>query len=322
MRKSQTMNCQEILLKEIRQILGNETSINEAISNVLQISYDAAHRRISMKSKFSIEETVTLSKEYGISMDNLFQQNDSLIVEKTKSIKTQADFKMYFEKSKEFLSNFNPVETTLYYSAKDIPMNYIVAGTLFSKFKFFIWFNLLTNKKATHFEDFVFDTSVLNETSVLKQFFENCKRVEIWNDTTINSSLQQIYYFFESGLLQYASAKLLLQDVTEIISNLEQKCQINTPDFQLYHNELLILNNSVLFSSTAKSKFFLPYNALGYYVVSDKNACIEEKEYIANQLSNSKSLNQSGKKDQKIFFNKMRQKIDFYSNKIESYVVE
>lgn len=322
MRKSQTMNCQEILLKEIRQILGNETSINEAISNVLQISYDAAHRRISMKSKFSIEETVTLCKEYGISMDNLFQQNDSLIVEKTKSIKTQADFKMYFEKSKEFLSNFNPVETTLYYSAKDIPMNYIVAGTLFSKFKFFIWFNLLTNKKATHFEDFVFDTSVLNETSVLKQFFENCKRVEIWNDTTINSSLQQIYYFFESGLLQYASAKLLLQDVTEIISNLEQKCQINTPDFQLYHNELLILNNSVLFSSTAKSKFFLPYNALGYYVVSDKNACIEEKEYIANQLSNSKSLNQSGKKDQKIFFNKMRQKIDFYSNKIESYVVE
>ena len=103
MRKSQTMNCQEILLKEIRQILGNETSINEAISNVLQISYDAAHRRISMKSKFSIEETVTLCKEYGISMDNLFQQNDSLIVEKTKSIKTQADFKMYFEKSKEFI---------------------------------------------------------------------------------------------------------------------------------------------------------------------------------------------------------------------------
>ena len=98
------MNYQELLLKEIRQIIGNETSINEAISTVLQISYDAAHRRISMKSKFSIEETVALCKEYGISMDHLFQQNDSLIVEKTESIKTQADFKAYFEKSKQFLS--------------------------------------------------------------------------------------------------------------------------------------------------------------------------------------------------------------------------
>ena len=316
------MNYQELLLKEIRQIIGNETSINEAISTVLQISYDAAHRRISMKSKFSIEETVALCKEYGISMDHLFQQNDSLIIKKTESIKTQADFKVYFEKSKQFLSDFNPVETTLYYSAKDIPMNYAVAGTLFSKFKFFIWFNLLTNKKATHFEDFVFDTAILNETSALKLFFEQSKRIEIWNDTTINSSLQQIYYFFESGLLQYANAKLLLQDVAEIIVILEEKCQTNTTAFQLYHNELLILNNSVLFTSHEKLKFFLPYNALGYYVTSDKNACLEQKEYIANQLSNSKSLNQSGKKDQKIFLNKMRQKIDFYSTKIENYVLE
>ena len=69
----------------------------------------------------------------------------------------KADFKAYFEKSKEFLSGFNPVTTTLYYSAKDIPMNYAVTGTLFSKFKFFIWLNLLINKKATPFEDFIFD---------------------------------------------------------------------------------------------------------------------------------------------------------------------
>ena len=123
-------------------------------------------------------------------------------------------------------------------------------------------------------------------------------------------------------MLQYANAKLLLQDVAEIVVILEEKCQTNTPDFQLYHNELLILNNSVLFTSHEKLKFFLPYNALGYYVTSDKNACLEQKEYIANQLSNSKSLNQSGKKDQKIFFNKMRQKIDFYSTKIENYVLE
>lgn len=316
------MKPQEILLKEIRQRIDNETSMNEVISKVLQISYDAAHRRISMKSKFSIEETVTLCQEYGISMDQLFQQKESLIVEKTKNIKTQADFKAYFEKSKEFLSDFHPATTTLYYSAKDIPMNYAVAGTLFSKFKFFIWFNLLTHTKATAFEEFVFDTNILNETSALKQFFEHSKRVEIWNDTTINSSLQQIYYFFESGLLHYSNAKLLLEDLTKIVADLELKCQTNTADFQLYHNELLILNNSVLFSSEQQSKFFLPYNALGYYVTSDKKACSEQKEYIANQLANSKSLNQSGKKDQKIFFNKMRQKIDFYSTKIENYVVE
>lgn len=316
------MNYQEILIKQIRQKIGNENSINEAIAKSLDISYDAAHRRISMKSKFSIEETILLCQEFGISMDNLFCKNDNIIIQKTKSIKTQIDFKDYFEKSKILLKDFDPTETTMYYAAKDIPMNYTVAGTLFSKFKFFIWFNLLTNKNSASFEEFIFETSIINDTSGLKHFFEKSKRIEIWNDTTINSSLQQIFYFFESGLLNFSDAILLLNDLVDIINNLEQKCQTNTPEFQLYHNELLILNNSVLFVSKNKIKFFLPYNALGYYVVSDIETCLEQKEYIANQLSSSKSLNQSGKKDQKIFFNKMHQKIEYYRSKIENYILE
>jgi hypothetical protein len=103
-----------------------------------------------------------------------------------------------------------------------------------------------------------------------------------------------------------------------IINSIEKKCEQNTDDFQFYYNELLILNNAALFSSKEQSAFFLPYNALGYYVTSDKKTCNEQQHYFINQLSNSKSLNQSGKKDRKIFFNRMYQKINFYKDKIEN----
>ena len=316
------MKHQEILLARIRNLMPKNISLNDEIAKILDISYDAAHRRVSMKSKLSIEETITLCKYYSISMDTLFGDKKYLLVEKTKKIETLSDFKDYFRKTNEVLSHMDTQETTIYYAAKDIPMNYTVSGTLFSKFKFFIWFNLLNKKQSSSFEKFTFEESVLNENNNLKTFFENTKRIEIWNDTTINSSLQQVNYFFEAGLLNYKNALLILKDIAEIINSIEKKCELDTHNFQLYYNELLILNNSALFTSKEKSAFFLPYNALGYYVTSDLKTCKEQEQYITNQISNSKSLNQSGKKDRKIFFNKMHQKIEFHKQKIENYILE
>jgi len=313
---------QKILLSTIRRLLPKNISLNDEIAKVLDISYDAAHRRISLKSKFSIEETILLCKHYALSMDTLFCDKNHLIVEKTKKIETLLDFKDYFEKTNQVASSINPSETTIYYAAKDIPMNYAVSGTLFSKFKFFIWYTLLKKEETARFEDFAFEETVIDSNNYLKKFFENSKRIEIWNDTTINSSLQQISYFFEAGLLNYNNAILIIEDLNKIIKEIEKKCESNTENFQLYFNELLILNNAALFSSKNKSAFFLPYNALGYFVTSDNKTCQEQQEYLSNQLENSKSLNQSGKKDRRIFFNKMYQKIEFHKIKIENYILE
>lgn len=316
------MNHQEILLSTIRMLIPKNISLNDEIAKILDISYDAAHRRISLKSKFSIEETILLCKHYKISMDSLFCDKNHLIIEKTKKIETLFDFRNYFKKTNQVLSTINPKETTIYYAAKDIPMNYTVSGTLFSKFKFFIWYTLLNKEEIARFEDFVFEETILDDNNYLKKFFENSKRIEIWNDTTINSSLQQISYFFEADLLNYKNALLIIEDLNTIIRDIEKKCESNSENFQLYFNELLILNNTALFSSKNKSAFFLPYNALGYFVTSDKKTCQEQQEYISNQLKNSKSLNQSGKKDRKIFFNRMYQKIEFHKIKIENYMFE
>ena len=316
------MTHQEILLNTIRKQISKNNSLIDEIAKVLEISYDAAHRRISLKSKFSIEETIILCRYYKISMDAVFSGTDQLVVEKTKKISTLSDFRDYFKKTNQIIEKFKPEETTIYYAAKDIPMNYAVSGTLFSKFKFFIWYNLLNKEEIARFEDFIFEERVVENNDNLKMFFEKSNRIEIWNDTTINSTLQQLIYFFEAGLIHYQNALYILDDVTNIIKNIEKKCETTSDNFQLYFNELLILNNSALFSSPDISAFFLPYNALGYYVTSDKKVCEEQLDYMKNQLKNSKSLNLSGKKDRKIFFNRMHQKIEFYRIKIENYVME
>lgn len=317
------MNIQEELLIAIRKQLKPQQSIIDEIAGVLNISYDASHRRVSLKSKFSIEETVVLCRHYSISMDSLFLDHNKVIVEKTHSIKSVSDFKSYFEQSSFFLKKFLNENTTLYYSAKDIPLFYTIGGTLLSKFKLYVWLQLLNKEeKQIHFDHFTLDAQLLESTSKLKTVYENVKVTEIWNDTTINSSLQQIFYFFEAGLISYDSAMFLLDEVRNVVVLVETKTNHDTSNFQLYYNELLILNNTVLLTSDDEKSLFVPYNMVGYFITEDKETCIEAEDFFKHQCYNSKLLQSSGKRDRNLFFNRMQLKIDYYANKIQNFIKE
>jgi hypothetical protein len=310
------MENQDILIGAIRKKIKSTQSIIEAIAIALNISYDAAHRRVSSKSKFSIDETIVLCRAYDISMDALFSGANKVLVEKTKEIVSFEDMVAYFRQSSGYLEKYRTTKNvSLFYAAKDIPLFYTIGGTLLSKFKMFVWLDLLVGLGKT-FEDFVFPDSFQDYTQRLKVVYDSVSVHEIWNDTTLNSTLQQIFYFFDSGLLSAGNAVFLCEDLKTLLALVEKKC-VDQANYQLYYNELLILNNNVLFSSADSSTMFIPYTALGYFITEDKATCKNASDYFIRQIKNSKSLNLSGTRDRKIFFNKALRKIDFYLQKIQ-----
>lgn len=92
---------QEELLHHLQKELPSNSSLIEAVAIALEISYDAAHRRVSLKSKFSMDESILLAKYYNISIDSLFSTTTSnyLVVEKTKQISNEEDLIQYLEDS-------------------------------------------------------------------------------------------------------------------------------------------------------------------------------------------------------------------------------
>lgn len=316
------MDNQDILLRAIRQKLNKTISLIEDIADVLNISYDAAHRRVSQKSKFSIEDTIALCRHYSISMDLLFAGSNKVIVEKTAEIRSMADMESYFRHSAENISDFlNYPEAKMYYSAKDIPLFYTIGGTLLAKFKLYVWLNLLAGtQNQDTFENFTINQSLQEHSQKLKAVYENVEINEVWNDTTINSSLQQVYYFFQSGLLSLTSARLLCEDIKQVLQSAEDRCCMEGSRFNLYYNELLILNNNVLLSAPEKQSLFVPYTMLGYFITNDAPTCTNALDFFKHQVKNSKSLNQSGTRDRKLFFNRAYQKIHFYLQKMENEV--
>ncbi|AZA48786.1 XRE family transcriptional regulator [Chryseobacterium carnipullorum] len=306
---------QELLLKEIRRKIGDK-SLNDEIANILNISYDASHRRTSLKAKFSFEEGLELARYYQISLDQLITSDQQLLVRKTSVVNETEDLQSFFQNNLSIFENL-PLsdEMTIYYSAKDIPFFYTLSDTLLSRFKIYVWMNLLNAKQVfipflqfspPHFE---------SNTQELKKKYEAQNIVELWNDRTISSILQQILFYYETGLLQKNEAEIILKELKELIEYIEQKTE-NNPKFQLYENELMHLSNDIFFHHPQQSLFALPANMFGYILINDAKTCLETRNYFEHQIKNSKSLNTSGNRDRKIFFNKMYQQIEHLKQKL------
>ena len=306
---------QERLLKEIRKKIGNK-SLNDEIANILNNSYDAAHRRTSLKAKFSFEEALELAKYYQISLNQFITSDHQIVVQKTSAVTETEDLQSFFQNNLSVFENL-PLSDgmTIYYSAKDIPFFYTLSDTLLSRFKIYVWMNLLNAKQVfipfLQFSPPYFET----DTKELRKKYEAQNVVELWNDMTVSSILQQILFYYDTGLLQKNEAKIILEELKELIKYIEQKTE-NNPKFHLYENELMHLSNDIFFHHPKQSLFALPTNMFGYILINDAKTCSETLNYFEHQIKNSKSVNTSGNRDRKIFFNKMYEQIENLNQKL------
>ena len=64
---------QEKFIDYLKAKTPENTSFVEEIASVLDIGYDAAYRRINLKTSLSLEESVKLARHYKISLNKLFE---------------------------------------------------------------------------------------------------------------------------------------------------------------------------------------------------------------------------------------------------------
>ena len=298
----------------LKEKLPSGTSLNEAIAQALDISYDAAHRRSSMKSKFSLAESVLLAKAYGISLDALFATTNQhmVVVEKTATITSEEQLTDYFNASYESLVNLGKgSRSSLLYSAKDLPIFYLLSGDILTRFKCYVWLKLLGDSLVNiHFSSFQPKLATVEAAKKLSSVYEKAPVAEIWDITTVNSTLKQIHFYYEAGLLVLEDAMALCSAVKKVVENVFQKMQSKDTPFTLYYNELLLMNNQVLVTMDSQRLLYIPFSMLSYFLTNDVRTCEQASVYFKQQLDHSKTLHTTGEKEQHTFFNKIFRKIE------------
>ena len=309
----------------------SNTSFTDEIATILDIGYDAAYRRINLKTNLSLEESVKLAKHYKVSLNKLFEvgSKNTILIEKSPVITNESHLEDYFSKSIENLIPLTKLKSaSILYSAKDIPLFYTLKDSYITRYKIYVWLKF-TNKEMTKnkvsFDEFIktIPNSLLEKAFELGQTYNYINITEFWNDNTINGTLQQIIYFFESQLLSKEMALKICGDLEDIVNHVEKQTiqqsiinSENNASYNLYKSDLLTMSNIIMVKTAYKKAFFVPYTVLEYLKIEHNETCDIMDDFFSRQMSNSKLLVHSGEKDRVLFFNKMIQKINKLKERI------
>ena len=303
----------------------DNTSFIIEVASVLDIGYDAAYRRINLKTNFTLEETIILAKHYKISLNKLYEvgSQNSILTELSPPLNNLAGIEDWFKQS---FNNVFPLtklkSASIIYSAKDIPLFHTIKDSLLSRYKIYVWLKDVDTEMAKSkitFDSFVktIPQSLLDSAFKLGNVYKGINITELWNDNTIIGTLQQVLYYFESRLLSKASALQICNDIEDVIKLVEAQTlqqslygSNNEAFYHLYKTDLHTLNNTIMVKTPYHKLFFQPFTVLTYFKIAHQPTCDLMLSFFEKQMSNSKLLVHAGEKDRVLFFDKMHQKIN------------
>ncbi len=311
----------------IKERLPQNVSFIEEVADVLDISYDAMYRRINGKTLLSFDEAIKLAKHYRISINSIysFEQGDNVIVLKKKNSNTITGVTTFFQEVVKSIKTFNLEEDSeLFYAAKDIPIYYLPEESLYTKFKLYVVSQgFLSEKERIRFKDFNVPVSLLQSAKDFTKIYQNIRITEIWNDTTINSALYQIYYFYETKLISKEEANLLCLELEKIVQQIEKKStddtlsELGNKKYDLYYNKSITLNNTSFFKRDKIKILIIPYTHLSYIRIDDKDSCEEYEQYFKQQVLMSKKISGKSEVVRELFFTSVYEKINQLKQQIE-----
>lgn len=323
---------QEQFVKYLKTKAKDNTSFIEEVAFVLDIGYDAAYRRVNLKTSLSLEESVILARHYNLSLNKLFEigSKSTIVVDLSPPFHNIEGLEEYFRQSNRNIESLVKLKSaSISYSAKDIPFFHTLKDTYLTHYKIFVWLKDVDTEMAKSkitFKEFRkrIPDSLLDIVYTLGDVYNYISITELWNDYTIIGTLQQVLYYYESRLLDKESALLICDDIEKVINHTETQTinqsligSNNGATYNLYKTDLHTLNNTIMVQTAQQRIFFQPFTVLTYFKIEHKPTCDLMYDFFEKQKKNSKLLVNAGEKDRSLFFHKMHQKINKLRMRIE-----
>lgn len=318
---------QVVFFQHIRGLLPKHIALVDAVADILDISNDSAYRRIRGEKPIAFEEMQKLAGHFRISLDQfLHLQTDTFIFSGKLANASSHIFEEWTRNVLEhlrFAASFR--KRQMFYLAKDIPLMQQFLIPELAAFKSFFW-----RKSILHYEEMrgmKFSLSSVDEThlEVCRQIIDCYNQIDstdIWNIESMNSTIRQIEFYRETGV--FASdddAKGLYQLVLKLVDHIEKQAETgmkfcvgkhatsNAARYNLYINELILGDNSILFELDNARISFINHSVINFIHTRDEAFTNHTYDNIQNLIKKSTSLSISSEKERTRFFNKVREKL-------------
>jgi hypothetical protein len=298
------------------------------IAALLNISKDGAYRKLRGETDFFFNEVLQLQNKLGFSMDAfMLEPNTTQISFAIKRFSAQnTPEETVGNYINQLLFDFSELSTLgaphMYYAAKDLPLFCFFSSNVLTSFKLYFWEKtLFSSNKPSKYKANWLPEPILQNAAQLYTMYQHIDSTEIWNQETINSTLDQIVYCLDTGLIVAKDAKDILMALHRLIDELESnatdECKKNGSTFKLYFNKILILDNSVLFKIGEAKMYYLPLRTINFLTSSDPYFTTDMEKWLHDQIKKSVLISGEAQKERTMFMQKYRHAIDSVMKKLE-----
>jgi len=315
------------LFQHLKNKLPEHLSLVDEVASVLELSNDSAYRRIRGEKPLSLDEVYKLCIRFQLSLDHLMNlQSDAFLFSGTFVKPSDFRFDQYLQgvlQQVKYMNSFK--EKKMYYLCKDIPLFHHFHLKEIAAFKHFFWMKTILQspdfaKKKFRFDDYSSEYFELGKKSL--ECYNGLNSVELWNIESINSSIRQIEFHHESGVFESDEDVYILYEALErLVSHLEQqaatgnKFDISDPSkiypgsYQMYFNEVILGDNSILAVLDGTKTAFLVHNVVNIIYTRDVRFTENAYEHIQNLMRKSTLISSVSERERARFFKYLRNRI-------------
>ncbi len=316
------------LIQLIRDQLPAHVSMVDEIADLLEISTDSAYRRIRGEKPLSVYELQKLAGKFQISFDDLIGNPSNSVTFRTNFLdEGNFSFVEWMENLLQFTKGASAVpDAEAIFILNELSIFQIIQVPEVCAFKLFFWRK--SNLDFPGYRDLKFHVNYL-EDEVLKlgeeitRHYVTVNTKEFTTEETLNSFLKQVLYYSEAGYFNTREDALVLCDkLDELVDHQQAQAALGfkfpygkqpvgeVGNFQLFHNDLILADNTILVKAGNGYASYLTSNAIN--LMESRDRAFFEYNYAWGQNLLSKSILISGtaEKQRNRFFRILHDKID------------
>jgi hypothetical protein len=294
---------QENLFRKIRTILPPHVSMVDEISEILQISSDSAYRRIRCDKILLLDEFLLLCRHFKISVDDLLQSGSGLICFQSNSLDEKSlDFENYLQAIREDLYRLSKQNNPhIYLIFNELNLFQMLMMPTVAAFKIFFWSK--SHFGLESYRDQLYSSGHLTKTVLgLIQDVENLyfeiPTTELFTLEALASILKQLDFYHDAGFFSDPDdVRVVCTDLSRLLTHIKQQAELgykfkNDPAFQegsynLYFNDLVIVDNTVVVSSDQTKVSYITCNSVNLLISDNQKFYDNNMRWAKNLISKS-----------------------------------
>jgi hypothetical protein len=325
-------DLQKLLFDEAGKRLPPRHSLVDVISDLLEISSDAAYRRIRCDKIMDIGEVALLCAHFGISLDALLNipavGSGGAYFYSPMNLDDIDNYYIYMQNIAAKLDGLRVAQNAeIVSSALDVPFFHFLPFKELTFFKLFAWTNSVypTSEKFEAFASKVESKELLDCYKKIVTGYRSIPSKEIWTKDTTDAFMKLIGYHFEMGHFSDIETPLSLCDqFLDLLNTLENwtgdgnKGEVGYVPFQLYLSDVEMENSFNLLKEDDRTSCILKLFTINSLYVTDKQFCSETENWLTHLSRRATLISGSSERERHKFFNSQRQKVGFLIDTISN----